>query len=685
MLSERSALPHDAAAGSNGAGDALQPPATPAAPNGTAAPGEDDAQLWSSILASVHGSRAAPVRNVVMLGETGTGKSTLLAGLASGSTTSAGPSVAATMPSSSSSTNMNGHVNGVSATPEVRDLGLGYAYWDVRDDDGEDTLARVGVYQVPSSHPLHVSLLPLALQPPQLASSSAGPSAKADALRSTLWLLVLDWSNPSAFLDQLLTWLDIVGQTTREALGVPETQKEAKWGREQEFARELQEGLETYIRAYVEPVAPAATAGFGVQTPDGAATAPTLLPASAAGLVDVNLPLGDDVLQHNLGVSIVVVCTKADQISRLEKDRELKEEQFDQIQQMLRTICIKYGAALFYTAQSRPQTFDVLRSYVLHRLFTPAPASRIASSGTEAAAAPNGAPSEGPVAGGGTALSTRFPFLHRASTVERDILIVPSGWDSWGKIHALRDGYACAPVSAGWECDVLTERVRRERGLAKGAPELEDEARQQDRGQAAAAADAGVLSAVRLYEDLVAGWKAAPAPNPNSSRVKEPDEQAFLAQHFATLQKDPDTQSRLARLTSGGGGGGGGTPSVVGPMRSVSLSLPGVERAMQDRDTPDSEATVKPPRTSRRDSTRDSVSSKPTSPLLGSSPGASSPGGVKQSEVLHSFFQSLLNKEKTPSSSPSISRSARSGERRSHAPSSERGGAPSSGSRAPDS
>jgi hypothetical protein len=47
-----------------------------------------------------------------------------------------------------------------------------------------------------------------------------------------------------------------------------------------------------------------------VQTPDGAATAPTLLPASAAGLVDVNLPLGDDVLQHNLGVSIVVVCTK---------------------------------------------------------------------------------------------------------------------------------------------------------------------------------------------------------------------------------------------------------------------------------------------------------------------------------------------------------------------------------------
>jgi hypothetical protein len=94
-------------------------------------------------------------------------------------------------------------------------------------------------------------------------------------------------------------------------------------------------------------------------------------------------------------------------------------------------------------------------------------------------------------------------------------------------------------------------------------------------------------------------------------------------------------------------------------MRSVSLSLPGVERAMQDRDTPDSEATVKPPRTSRRvrpasalrlvcpltatlhqDSTRDSVSSKPTSTLLGSSPGASSPGGVKQSEVLHSFFQS---------------------------------------------
>ena len=56
----------------------------------------------------------------------------------------------------------------------------------------------------------------------------------------------------------------------------------------------------------------------------------------------------------------------------------------------------------------------------------------------------------------------------------------------------------------------------------------------------------------------------------------------------------------LGLTACSGGGGGGGTPSVVGPMRSVSLSLPGVERAMQDRDTPDSEATVKPPRTSRR-------------------------------------------------------------------------------------
>lgn len=86
------------------------------------------------------------------------------------------------------------------------------------------------------------------------------------------------------------------------------------------------------------------------------------------------------------------------------------------------------GAALFYTSTLQPYTFHNLRQYILHRLLTTSTKS--------------------------------YPFKLKAQVVERDAVLVPSGWDSWGKLRVLRDGFDCDAVHQGWDSDMdaVTDR-----------------------------------------------------------------------------------------------------------------------------------------------------------------------------------------------------------------------------------
>lgn len=38
--------------------------------------------------------------------------------------------------------------------------------------------------------------------------------------------------------------------------------------------------------------------------------------------------------------------------------------------------------------------------------------------------------------------------------VERDTVLVPAGWDSWGKIRVLREGFDCEGASSEWDDDL---------------------------------------------------------------------------------------------------------------------------------------------------------------------------------------------------------------------------------------
>lgn len=96
------------------------------------------------------------------------------------------------------------------------------------------------------------------------------------------------------------------------------------------------------------------------------------------------------------------------------------------------------GAALFFTSHTRPESFTRLREYVLHRLFSPSVNLTAASS------------SAAPV----SSASRAFPFKHRANVVDRNQLLVPTGWDSWGKIRILRDRFDASALSQAWDNDI---------------------------------------------------------------------------------------------------------------------------------------------------------------------------------------------------------------------------------------
>ncbi|KAH8918355.1 dynein light intermediate chain [Atractiella rhizophila] len=612
---------------------------------------KEEDNLWGSILDSASkGKRAVPNKRVVVLGEQRTGKSTLLSHLSFPPSSSQPNGANLVDPGPSKGFGINGVEPGKAAP---LDLGLSYGYVDVGDEGEEDTLALLSFYSLPSPNPPYTSLLPLALPPTSVS------------LLDSLILIVLDWERPWSFIDTFRRWMVAVEVVLSRIQG---------W--EQDEGRER---LERTWRAYSEPGTTAVGTGM------------------IAGEMEDALPLPKGTLSNNLGVDIVVVCTKADQIDVLEKEKDFKEEQFDYIQQALRTVCLTYGAGLFFTSHSRPDSFSRLRSYILHRLFAShsshhATPSSLSTGANGAGPAVNGLPVPQTVTATAATASRTFPFTHKADVVNRDQVVVPSGWDSWGKIKVIKEGFDADALGKGWERDLEAERRK-----VKGEKDDDWD---------------GETKASRMYEEVVPDLEAEDQPRQFGSRsaTSVKDEQDFLKDYYETLQKDREKDPRAA-FQQRGGAAANRTPnqeqeprmaSVVGPMASTtSLNLTSVERAL-DRDVEDVGARVA--RMVRKDGNSSIAPSRNLSSTLSSSsynappplsattsrPSLSSssllspttPNGQgPQTEVIANFFQDLL-KRKLPEQGAGRGISGLSS---SLSAGMERGGSPQTNGRGPSS
>ncbi|KAG7097328.1 hypothetical protein E1B28_004687 [Marasmius oreades] len=512
-------------------------PASPEAPE----------NLWSSILDSVSSTRSIPSKKVLILGKPSTGKSTLTAAILRKPAADEGKD------------------------NQKIDFALGYDFADVRDDADEDTLARLSVYTVPSANPSYTRLLPHFLPP-------------RSSIPHTLVMIVLDWTRPWTFVEELETWLKWVedwvkGDGSRELEIVKEDNRE-RWLH--------------YLLHYTEPSADP-------------------IPATSTASNTV-LPLSTGTFTHNsAGLPIVVACTKADLIDEghdlvagasgmggMVKGKGGEwEERTDGIMQILRAVCLKYGASLFYTTP-QPSTLQALRQYVLHSLFVPLAPSPAVQAGTEAPA-----PVRNP-----------FPFNERPNTLDRDRVIVPTGWDSWGKITVLRD-FDPKIWGEAWEHDLE-------------------------------AGEAEETGARRMFRALVPdqGPKPSELP-PFNSPVPE---QQFLAKNYDENSKKADRDPRGAFRNPADLENAAG---VVGPLGSSSFNLPNVERVLSEMESGVGGAGLGDSRKGGRPPANVKTTTRPPSSPT-QVPQSPSPTGQTQHEVLQNFFQSLLSNKDRPNASAAI-------------------------------
>ncbi|KAH6562963.1 hypothetical protein BASA60_010880 [Batrachochytrium salamandrivorans] len=282
-------------------------------------------------------------------------------------------------------------------TFDTSDMGLGYLYLDVNDDENE-AVSRIGIYQL-SGDPAYHSLTDFTLTNETISDSLA--------------IITLDWNKPWQFVESLNLWLGLLEQH------VDQISKENP-----NTVAELKQTLEAYYRGYTE----SDDTIHRIMGSTSDSFSPTQLEPSDRGADRLSgsysLPLGAGVLNRNIGIPIIVVCLHAEVL--IEHEKDYKEDRLDYIQQVLRTICLSFGASLFYISNQRPETMSNLRSYIFHRLLSNNPQTSIATDNVVTRPGLAG-----------------YEFTLPAQMIERDAVLIPSGWDSWGKIKVLRDGFPC--------------------------------------------------------------------------------------------------------------------------------------------------------------------------------------------------------------------------------------------------
>ncbi|XP_059370118.1 cytoplasmic dynein 1 light intermediate chain 2-like isoform X2 [Carassius carassius] len=314
---------------------------------------EDEGQnLWSSILSEVStrsSSKLPSGKNILLFGEDGSGKTTLM-------------------------TKLQG------AEHSKKGRGLEYLYLNVQDEDRDD-LTRCGVW-ILDGDLYHKGLLKFAVT--------------AESLKDSLAVFAVDMSRPWTIMESLQKWTSVLREHVDKLKIPPEEMKEM----EQRMVKAFQE--------YVEPE----------ESPQRRA------PAAGGEDEGVLLPLGDNILTHNLGLPVLMVCTKCDAVSVLEKEHDYKEEHFDFIQSHIRRFCLQYGAGLIYTSVKEEKNMDLLYKYMVHKIYD-------------------------------------FQFTTPALVVEKDAVFIPSGWDNDKKIAILHENFTTVRPEDPFEDFITKPPVRK--------------------------------------------------------------------------------------------------------------------------------------------------------------------------------------------------------------------------------
>ncbi|KXX82365.1 Cytoplasmic dynein 1 light intermediate chain 2 [Madurella mycetomatis] len=243
--------------------------------------------------------------------------------------------------------------------------------------------------------------------------------------------------------------------------------------------------------------------------------------AVSSSEVEVALPLGPGEWEDALGLPLCLVCQNAEKMEYLEKTQSWKEEEFDVVLQFMRTVLLKHGASLIYTTPSVPSQLPTL----IHSSL------------------------------GVHSLLKKQPLKH--NVIDRDKIVVPPNWDSWGKIRVLREGFDVERVSNGWSIDLDQPFQPAQLNGNAGNGEANGDDHDDDyQGYDENAREDPEGSAVALYETSVqdptmdALQLAGRNTHSTELEVETTDTQTFLAQQLKILEAFKQKNEEASREES---------------------------------------------------------------------------------------------------------------------------------------
>lgn len=253
-----------------------------------------------------------------------------------------------------------------------------------------------------------------------------------------------------------------------------------------------------------------------------------------------SLPLGPGEYDEPLGLPLAVICQNALAVETLEKERGYRESHFDYILQFLRTVLLKHGAGLIYTMPNQPGQLQPL----IHNLLDIS--SVIPVTGKE---------------------KSERSLKH--NVVDRERVLVPPAWDSWGKIRVLREGFDVEGISRAWSVEIQTPSPSQatqiptsdntDADVTAGAEEFESVNDDEEEN-----------STVALYEQQIQDPAPANTTPPKLEIECTPD-QTFLASQSERLEAyraEDETAKKTREVQRTRPGGGAGTPNLGGNEES---------------------------------------------------------------------------------------------------------------------
>lgn len=216
------------------------------------------------------------------------------------------------------------------------------------------------------------------------------PLFTTKTVKDTLITILLDWSNPFKWARQLRQWIRLLRSVI---LSLDEQTK-----------IEMEETMTAWKEKRVGPDAPSAQPGGNLNADQK--------------LMATTVPPGPGEWDEGLGIPLSVVCVQAEKIEQMERDYGWGEDQFDFLMQWLRCVLLKHGASLVYTATFDPNNVRTLihSSLSIHSLLK------------------------------------REVAKH--NIIDRDKILVPPNWDSWGKIRILKEGFDPEVIGDAWSVEI---------------------------------------------------------------------------------------------------------------------------------------------------------------------------------------------------------------------------------------